>query len=83
MFKPAHYISEFVSLSVMLLMAVALVAGQANATVKDTHAAAAIEFHRSIEDRFSIDFEGQLGATAVKITVGVVTDSDHPVGEDD
>ncbi len=83
MFKPAHYISEFVSLSVMLLMVVALVAGQANANVKDTHAAAAIEFHRSIEDRFSIDFEGQLGATAVKITIGVAIDSDHPGGEDE
>ncbi len=82
MFKPANYISEFVSLSVMLLMAVALVAGQANATVKDAHAAA-IEVHRSIEDRFGIDFEGQLGATAVKITVGVAIDSDHPGGEDE
>ena len=74
MFKPANYISEFVSISVMLLMAVELIAGQANATVNKAQAAAAMEFHQVIEDRFSIDFEGHLGATAVKITVGVAAE---------
>ena len=83
MFKAANYISEFVSISVMLLMAVALIAGQANATVKEAQAAAAMEFHQVIEDRFSIDFEGHLGATAVKITVGVAAELSQIGAEND
>jgi len=62
MFKPAQYVSEFVSLAVMILMAVAVVAGQANATANEASAAAAMAFHQSTEDRFSIDFYSRLGA---------------------
>lgn len=72
MFKPANYVSEFVSISVMLLMAIALIAGQANATVDQANVATA-ELQQTIGDRFNIDFEGQLGDKAVRITIGVIT----------
>ena len=39
------------------------------------------EIHQAIEDRFSIDFEGQLGARAVIITIGVVSDLGQFRGE--
>ena len=68
MLKPAQYVSKFVSLAVMILMAVAVVAGQTNA---------------SVEDRFDIDFEGQLGAKAVIITIGVVSDLGKFRGENE
>ncbi len=83
MFKPAQYVSEFVSLAVMILMAVAVVAGQANASVKEASTAAAMEFHQAIEDRFSIDFEGRLGAKAVRITIAVVSDIGQFRGENE
>ena len=81
MFKPAQYVSEFVSLGVMILMAVAVVSGQANATVNEASAAAAMEFHQATEDRFSIDFDSRLGARAVIITIGVVSDLGQFRGE--
>ncbi len=83
MSKPAQYVSEFVSLGVMILMAIAVVAGQANATVKETSASAATEFHQAIEDRFSIDFESRLGTKAVIITIGVVSDLGQFRGENE
>ena len=88
MFKPANYVSEFVSISVMLLMAIALIAGQANATVDQANVATS-ELQQTIGDRFNIDFEGQLGDKAVKITIGVITelgvnsDLGHFRGEDE
>ncbi len=88
MFKPANYVSEFVSISVMLLMAIALIAGQANATVDQANVATA-ELQQTIGDRFNIDFEGQLGDKAVRITIGVITklgadaDLSHVRGEDE
>ena len=88
MFKPANYVSEFVSISVMLLMAIALIAGQANATVDQANVATA-ELQQTIGDRFNIDFEGQLGDKAVRITIGVITklgadgDLSHFRGEDE
>ncbi len=83
MFKPAEYVSEFVSFAVMILMAVAVVAGQASASIEEASAAAATEFHQAIEDRFNIDFEGRLGAKAVIITIGVVSDLGQFRGENE
>lgn len=88
MFKPANYVSEFVSISVMLLMAIALIAGQANATVDQANVATS-ELQQTTGDRFNIDFEGQLGDKVVKITIGVITelgvnsDLGHFRGEDE
>ncbi len=88
MFKPANYVSEFVSISVMLLMAIALIAGQANATVDQANVATP-EIQQMTGDRFNIDFEGQLGDKAVRITIGVITklgadaDLSHFRGEDE
>ena len=81
MFKPAQYVSEFVSLTVVILMAVAVVAGQVSASIEG--ASAATEFHQAIEDRFNIDFEGRLGAKAVMITIGVVSDLGQFRGENE
>ena len=74
MFKSMQSVSEFLSLSVMILMAVAVVAGQASATAEESSAEAAVEFHQTTEDRFSIDFVGHPGVRAVIITIGVVSD---------
>ena len=67
----------------MILMVIAVVAGQANATADGASAAAMTEIHQVIEDRFSVDFEGQLGARAVIITIGVVSELGQFRGENE
>lgn len=83
MFKRMQTVSEFLSLSVMILMVVAVVAGQASATAEESSAEAAVEFHQTTEDRFSVDFVGHPGVRAVIITIGVVSDLGQFRGENE
>ncbi len=83
MSKPSIHFNDYVSLAVMLLMVVALVAGQADAS---TYAAAnkgPIAPIVVVDDRIMFDFDGHIGDQAMKLSIAVVTDLSHFRGEDE
>jgi hypothetical protein len=83
MFKANVQFNDFVSLAVMLLMVVALVAGQADANAhlaQDAMPVAPIATH---DDRINIDFNGYLGDAALKVSIAIVSDLNNFRGEDE
>lgn len=83
MFKPTVQFNDYVSLAVMLLMVVALVAGQADANSGESAKQAASSPVVSLDDRINIDFDGHLSDKAVQISIAVVTDLSQFRGENE
>jgi len=83
MFKPSIQFNDYVSLAVMLLMVVALVAGQADASSYADDEEMSVAPLAAMDNRMSIDFEGQLSEQALKISIAIVTDLRHFRGEDE
>jgi hypothetical protein len=83
MIRPIVRFSDYVSLAVMLLMVVALVTGQADASSYANGEESPVAAIAAMEDRINIDFEGQLSDTALKISIAIVTDLSHFRGEDE
>jgi hypothetical protein len=81
--KPSIHFNDYISLAVMLLMVVAFVAGQADASDYATDKARSIAPIAVLDDRLSIDFSGHIGDQALKISIAVVTDLGHFRGEDE
>jgi len=83
MSKAIIQFNDYVSLAVMLLMFVALVAGQADARA---NAAGDTGFVTPVvieDDRIHIDFDGHLGDAELKLSIAVATDLSHFRGEDE
>ena len=83
MFKPTVQFSNYFSLAVMLLMVVALVAGQADASAYADGKSMTVTPFATLDNRTKIDFEGQLGEKALQISIAIVTDLSHFRGEDE
>jgi len=81
--KPTIHFNDYVSLAVMLLMIVALVAGQADASNYVADKASSVAPIAVMDDRLSIDFNGHIGDQALKVSIAVVTDLSHFRGEDE
>lgn len=83
MFKTSLQINDCVSLAVMLLMVVALVAGQADASVYTGELRKSVSPIAVMDDRITIDFDSQLGDAALKVSIAVATDLSHFRGENE
>jgi hypothetical protein len=83
MFKPSIQFSNYVSLAVMLLMLVALVAGQADASAYRGSESMTISPLATLDNRTKINFEGELSEKALQISIAIVTDLSHFRGEDE
>jgi len=83
MFKIGLRFNEYVSLAVMFLMVVALVAGQADASTDGANRNRPVSSIAVLDDRIHIDFDGQLGDAALKVSIAVATDLSHFRGEDE
>jgi len=83
MFKTSVQFNDYVSLVVMLLMFVALVAGQADASTRASERETLVSPVVALDDRLSFDFDGHLSDKALKISVAIVTDLSHFRGEDE
>ena len=77
MSKPTVHFNDYISLAVMLLMIVALVAGQADARAYAVDAAnkgLSVAPITALEDRLNIDLNGHIGDKALKVSISVVTE---------
>lgn len=74
MSKPSIHFSDYISLAVMLLMFVALVAAQADASAYAAEKALSVVPITGLDDRLNIDFDGHIGYQALKISISVVTE---------
>ena len=83
MWKPTIQLSDYVSLAVMLLMVVALVAGQADASAYADDKSMTVAPLAALEHRTKINFEGELSEKALQISIAIVTDLSHFRGEDE
>ena len=87
MSKTIIHFNDYVSLAVMLLMVVAFVAGQADASAYEAEKAVSLApvatFEAMPDDWLKINFDGHLGDEALKISIAVVTDLRHFRGEDE
>jgi hypothetical protein len=83
MSKSIVQVNDYVSLAVMLLMIVALVAGQAGASDYATEKVLMIAPLAVLDDRLDIDFSGAIGDQALKVSISVVSDKNHFRGEDE
>ncbi len=83
MFKPAINFNDYVSIAVMLMMAFALVAGNADASADYSPESQAVTPLSSIEPSTRIDLNGYLSEKALKISIDIVTDLGHFRGEDE
>ncbi len=83
MFKIDLRFNEYVSLAVMILMVVALVAGQADASTDNAKPNSPVSPIAALDDRINIDFDGQLGDAVLKVSIAVATDLSHFRGEDE
>ena len=83
MSKPILYFNDYVSLTVMLLMIVALVTGQANASADPADSNLSVDPVLSIEDTTSLHLHGYLSGKSLKVSVELVTDLGHFRGEDE
>ena len=87
MSKPIVHFNDYVSLAVMLLMIVALVAGQADASDYAAKRALSLvpitALDTVLDDRLNIDLNGHIGNQALKVSISVVTDLSHFRGEDE
>ena len=75
--------NEYVSLAVMLLMVVALVAGQADASGTGAPVTKAGSPVAALNDRININVDGELGDAFLKVSIAVATDLSHFRGEDE
>lgn len=75
--------NDFVSLAVMLLMFVALLGGQSNATTYAQAKVGSIEPIVMMNDHFSIGLDGHIGDQALKMGIAVATELSHFRGEDE
>ena len=71
--SPIHF-NDYVSLAVMLLMIVALVAGQADASAYAAKKVLTVAPITLLDDRLNIDFDGHIGDQALKVSISVVTE---------
>ncbi|MCJ7590234.1 MAG: hypothetical protein MUO51_02660 [Woeseiaceae bacterium] len=83
MFKPTVHFNDYVSLVVMLLMVVALVTGQADASAYGVDKSTPVSAIAAMDDRINIDFDGQLGDAVLKVSIAVATDLSHFRGENE
>jgi len=83
MSKPIVHFNDYVSLAVMLLMIVALVAGQADASNYVAGKASSLAPIAVLDDRLNINLDGRIGDQALKVSISVVTDLSHFRGEDE
>jgi hypothetical protein len=81
--KPSIHFNDYVSLAVMLLMIVALVAGQADASDYAIDKALSVAPIAVMDDRLNIDLSGHIGDQVLKVSISVVTDLSHFRGEDE
>lgn len=78
-----RYFSEFIGLSVLLLMTIALVAGEVDATA-DVRAQSKQGFSGVfLVEPFQQNFDIQLGQRALSIGIALATDMSHFRGEDE
>ena len=83
MSKPTIHFNNYISLAIMLLLVVALVAGQADASNYAAEKAMSVAPIAVLEDRLNIDLSGHIGDQALKISIAVATDLSHFRGEDE
>jgi len=83
MSKPTVHFNDYVSLTVMLLMIVALVAGQAGASDYAAGKVMSVAPIAVLDDRLNINFNGRIGDQALDVSISVVTDLSHFRGEDE
>ena len=83
MSKPTVQINDYVSLVVMLLMVVALVAGQADASDSAVDRQMSVTPIAALGNRMTIDIDGRLSDKALRISIAIVTDLSHFRGEDE
>ena len=74
MSKSTIHFNDYVSLAVMLLMIVALVAGQADASAYAAKKALSVAPITVLDDRLNIDFDGHIGDQLLKVSISVVTE---------
>jgi hypothetical protein len=67
----------------MILMVVALVTGQADASTDNAKPKGPVSPIAALDDRINIDFDGQLGDAVLKVSIAVATDLSHFRGEDE
>ncbi|NCF72677.1 MAG: hypothetical protein GWP67_04135 [Gammaproteobacteria bacterium] len=83
MSKPIIHFNNYISLAVMLLMVVALVAGQAGASDQAAEEAISVAPIEALEDRLNIDLRGHIGEQGLNISIAVAADLSHFRGEDE
>ena len=83
MSKPTIHLNDYVSLAVMLLMVVALVAGQAGASNNVDDEAMSVSPVAIEDSRLHVDFDGHLSDKALKVSIAIVKDLSHFRGEDE
>ena len=83
MSKFTVHFNDYVSLAVMMLMIIALVAGQADARSYAAEDGIEIVPIAVTDERINIAFDGHIGDHAVELNLSVVTDLDHFRGEDE
>ena len=85
--RPTIHFNDYVSLAIMLLMSVALIAGQADASVDESESvyesATAIGSIVLFDDRSKLEVSGLIGEKALEISISVVSDLSHFRGEDE
>jgi hypothetical protein len=74
MSKLTNHINDYVSLAVMLLMFVALVAAQADASADAAGKAFSAVPITVLDDRLNIEFDGHFGDQVLKVSISVLTD---------
>ena len=83
MSKSSVHLNDYISIAVMLLMVVALVAGQADASGDSGEEIAPVTPIVAEDNRLSIDLNGQLTDKALQLSIAIVTDLSHFRGEDE
>jgi hypothetical protein len=81
--KPIIHFNDYVSLAVMLLMIVALVAGQADASGYAVDKALSVAPVAVLDDRLNIDINGHIRDQSLQVSIAVVADLSHFRGEDE
>ncbi len=74
MSKSTIHFNNYVSLAVMLLMIVALVAGQTDASAYATKKALLVAPITLLDDRLNFDFYGHIGNQVLKVSISVLTE---------
>lgn len=83
MFRANVQITEIVSLGVMLMMIVALIAGQSGASADELTSKAKETPVIAVGDHLTFDLDARLGDNALDISLAVVAEISHFRGEDE